>query len=218
MTKGFSAWKLGAVHYVPALILALVCLYAVYRGNRVAWVGVVLFLTYGLFSLFFFRDPSRTISAQSNEVVSPADGTVVAIEDLKETPYYAGACRRLSIFLSVFNVHVNRAPFDGVVRDVEHKSGEFRMATRPETTDVNEATTIRLDTERGPMTVRQIAGVIARRIVCRTSVGERLVKGEKFGMIKFGSRTELYLPVDTPVCVKEKDTVRGGLTVVGRFP
>jgi phosphatidylserine decarboxylase len=143
---------------------------------------------------------------------------VVAIEDLSATPHYAGPCRRISIFLSIFSVHVNRAPFDGVVKDVQYRHGQFKNAMNSETSECNESNAVWLDTPRGPVTVRQIAGVIARRIVCRAHVGEALAKGEKFGMIRFGSRTELYLPPDAEVCVRIKEHVKAGTTIVGRFP
>ncbi|HOV73230.1 MAG TPA: phosphatidylserine decarboxylase family protein [Candidatus Hydrogenedentes bacterium] len=218
MTKAFSAWRVGAPYYIPALLLALIFLILALRGHRWAFVGVAVCLVYGGFSLFFFRDPVRAITAAANEVVSPADGTVVAVEELQATPHYDGPCRRISIFLSVLSVHVNRAPFDGSVVSVAHTPGEFRNAMRPETTDCNEANAVRLDTPRGPMTVRQISGAIARRIVCLAKAGDRLEKGQKFGMIKFGSRTELYLPTAAEATVRAGDKVRGGSSVVARFP
>ena len=217
MTRLFSAWKVGAIHFVPALLLSAACFCLVFRGYKWAWIGAIVFLVYGLFSLFFFRDPWRAITAQPNEVVSPADGTVVAVEDLKETPYYTGPCLRISIFLSIFNVHVNRAPFEGTVQDIRHKDGAFKYAMRDDASDLNESNGIWLETPRGPMTIRQISGAVARRIVCAAKVGDTLAKGEKFGMIKFGSRTELYLPTGTAVCVKKGDTVRAGTTIVARF-
>ena len=125
---------------------------------------------------------------------------------------------KVGIFMSVFSVHVNRAPFEGTVTSIVHKPGEFRNAVRPETTDCNEANAVRMDTPRGPMTVRQIAGAIARRIVCPAQVGDRLEKGQKFGMIKFGSRTELYLPLASETTVRVGDKVHGGTSVVARFP
>jgi len=179
-------------------------------------IGAAILLL-AVFTLFFFRDPRRRIPAEAGVVVSPADGTVVGIEDLPSTPHYDGPCKRISIFLSVFNVHVNRAPFDGVVEAITYKPGEFKNAMRADTTDVNESNTVRMRTDRGAMTVRQISGLIARRIVCKVEVGENLAKGEKFGMIKFGSRTELYLPTNAEICVKMKDKVQGGATIVARF-
>ncbi len=178
----------------------------------------LLCLLFFAFVVYFFRDPKRRIPTEAASVVSPADGTIVGIEDLPSTPHYDGPCKRISIFLSVFNVHINRSPFDGTVESITYNPGEFKNAMRADTTDVNESNTIRMKTDRGPMTVRQISGLIARRIVCKVEVGENLAKGEKFGMIKFGSRTELYLPTNAEICVKLKDKVQGGATIVARFP
>jgi phosphatidylserine decarboxylase len=142
---------------------------------------------------------------------------VAAVEELEETPHYKGPCRRISIFLSIFSVHVNRAPFDGTIQDIRRKHGGFLIATKPEASERNESNDVWLETPRGPMTVRQITGVVARRIVCRAKVGDTLAKGEKFGMIKFGSRTELYLPRSAEVCVTASDKVKAGTSVVARF-
>jgi len=177
----------------------------------------VLFLVLGLGMLLFFRDFPREITAQPNEVVSPADGTVVAIEELNETPHYDGPCLRVSIFMSVFNAHVNRAPFDAVVREVRYAPGYFVNAMKSEASQVNESNALWLDTAKGPITVRQISGAVARRIVCPMRPGLKLVKGEKFGMIKFGSRVELYLPVGTEICVKLNQKVFAGTTIMARF-
>ena len=142
---------------------------------------------------------------------------VVEVKRFEETPYYDGPCVRISIFLSVFNVHVNRMPDDGTIARMDYRKGKYKNAMSAESSEVNEANTLWLETPHGPMTVRQIAGLIARRIVCPAEVGETLKKGEKFGMIRFGSRTELFLSVDAEVVVSEKDKVHGGSTVVARF-
>lgn len=215
MNKPFSAWREGMLLYVPLLIIGV-------SGSLMFWgesvmVVPVCALAAGLFTLFFFRDPVRTVTAAAGEAVSPADGTVVAIEDLEDSPYYDGPCKRISIFLSIFSVHVNRAPFEGTVTEITYKPGKFKNAMRAETTDYNESNTVRMDTAHGPVTVRQISGAIARRIVCPCEVGNRLSKGEKFGMIKFGSRTELYLPPETEICVSPKEKVHAGSTVVARL-
>jgi len=178
---------------------------------------VILACAFHFFTIFFFRDPARVITSEPHMVVSPADGTIVGVEDLDSSAHYDGPCKRVSIFLSVFNVHINRSPYDGTVESIAYKPGEFKNAMRADTTDVNESNTIRMKTDRGAMTVRQISGLIARRIVCKVEVGETLAKGEKFGMIKFGSRTELYLPTNAEICVRMKDKVQGGATVVARF-
>lgn len=218
MTKPFSAWIEGVWHYLPALLLGGILLYYASTHHKSALcAAAALFILFGLFALFFFRDPPRRITAQGGDVVSPADGTIVGIEDLEKSPYYDGPCRRISIFLSVLNVHVNRAPYEGTIRDIRYKPGEFKNAMKAETSDCNEANAVFMDTDKGPITVRQISGLIARRIVCPAKVGDKLSRGEKFGMIKFGSRTELYLPPGTPVVVKLKDKVSAGSTIVARF-
>jgi len=215
--SSFNAWRVGARHYVSGLGAAGGCAYLAASVNAWLWPLAGAFLAYGLFALFFFRDPPRRIAAEPYEAVSPADGKVVGIEDLAETPHYDGPCVRLSIFLSILDAHVNRSPCDGAVQDIQYKPGKFKTAMKAESSECNEANTLRLKTPHGPLTVRQIAGIVARRIVCVTRVGETLAKGQKFGMIKFGSRTELYLPAGTQICVKIKDRVRAGTTVVAKF-
>ena len=200
MNEPFSAWIQGVWYYGPVL-----------------GAGILLVIL-GLGMLLFFRDFPREITAAPNEVVSPADGTVVAIEDLEETPHYEGKTRRISIFMSVFNAHVNRAPYEGTVRELKYAPGQYKNAMRPDSTRLNESNAVWMDTPRGPMTVRQISGAIARRIVCPVQAGTKLDKGEKFGMIRFGSRVELYLPPDTEVCVTLKEKVYAGSSVVARFP
>lgn len=199
MNEPFNAWMQGIWFYGPIL-----------------GVGVILLLA-GLSVMMFFRDFPRTITAAPNEVVSPADGTVVAIEDLTETPHYAGACKRVSIFMSVFNAHVNRAPFKSTVRDVRYAPGYFINAMNHESSQVNESNALWLDTPKGPMTVRQISGAIARRIVCPVKPGVALQKGEKFGMIRFGSRVELYLPVTATIDAHLNDKVHAGTSILARF-
>lgn len=218
MTASFSAWKEGAAHYLPTLAVGLVCLWFAARGYKGAWVGVVLFGCYGLFALFFFRDPSRAVTVGPGEMVAPADGVIVGIEELEESRHYGGTCRRVSIFMSVLDVHVNRAPFDGTVRAIKYRPGKYKNAMKAESSELNESNAVWMETQHGPVTVRQISGALARRIVCKAKVGETLARGERFGMIKLGSRTELYLPRDAEVCVKIKEKVRGGVSVVARFP
>jgi len=179
-------------------------------------LGVLLLLA-GVSVMLFFRDFPRSITAAPNEVVSPADGTVVAIEELAETPHYAGACKRVSIFMSVFNAHVNRAPFEGTVRDVRYAPGRYINAMNNESSKINESNAMWLDTPKGPMTVRQISGAIARRIVCPVKPGTAIQKGEKYGMIRFGSRVELYLPSTVKIDAQLNDKVYAGTSILARF-
>ncbi len=215
MTKPFSAWRAGAPYYVPLLVLGLGAM--VYMGTRgQVYLGMAALFP-GLYALYFFRDPPRRVTTDAREIVSPADGVVVEVARLESTPYYAGPCIRVSIFLSIFNVHVNRMPDEATILRIDYRKGKYKNAMSAESSEVNEANAIWLETPHGPMTVRQIAGLIARRIVCVAEVGETLKKGEKFGMIRFGSRTELYLSPDVEVLVSEKEKVHGGSTVVARF-
>lgn len=216
MNKPFNAWRVGAPYYLPPILLGIALLpFAMDSG--LLYVALTL-IAAGCFTLFFFRDPPRSSTAERGAIVSPADGKVVAIEDLESTPHYDGPCKRVSIFLSVFNVHVNRAPEEGVVRDVLYKQGQYKNAMNPESSDVNESNAIWIDTPNGPLTVRQISGAVARRIVCEAARGDALVRGQKIGMIKFGSRTELYLPREAEIVACLKDSVRGATTVIARIP
>ena len=215
MNKPFSAWKEGLKYYGPVLLLGLAMLLGLW-SHGYGWTALPV-LTVALCIALFFRDFPRQIMAQPNEVVSPADGTIVAIEDIDDTPHYDGPTRRVSIFLSVFNAHVNRAPFDAEIRDILYAPGQFKDARNPESSQVNESNALWLDTPEGPITVRQISGAVARRIVCPTAPGACLQKGEKFGMIRFGSRTELYLPPGTHVCVSLKDKVHAGTSILAKF-
>lgn len=199
MNEPFNAWMQGLWYYGPVIG----------AGLAITLLGVGMML--------FFRDFPREITAAPNEVVSPADGTVVAIEDLESSPHYDGPSRRISIFMSVFNAHVNRAPFECTVREVLYAPGSYKNAMRPDSSKINESNAIWLDTPKGAMTVRQISGAVARHIVCAAEAGMRLEKGEKFGMIRFGSRVELYLPPDTEICVTLKQKVHAGLSIVARF-
>ncbi len=212
MNKPFSGWKEGFPFYAPVLAAAVLLGFFPVIG----WFAPVVAVL-GVCMALFFRDFPRTITAADHEVVSPADGTVVAIEDLDDSPHYDGPTRRVSIFLSVFNAHLNRAPFSGTVTAVKYAPGAFKDARLPETSQVNESNAVWMDTPRGPMTIRQISGAVARRIVCPVGVGTTLAKGEKFGMIRFGSRTELYLPAGTEVTVTLNQSVYAGTTIMARF-
>ncbi len=213
----FSGWREGARLYGIPNLLGILLLIA---GNWAPIAGAVggVCIAFGLFSLFFFRDPKRSIPSGNKIVVSPADGKIVLIDEPEHSPYFDGPCKRVAIFLSLFDVHVNRAPFAGMVVETSHQPGGYLNAANPEAGERNEAMTIRLDTERGPMTVRQISGLVARRIVCAVESGDALTTGERFGMIKFGSRTELYLPKDAEICVSMGEKVRGAATTIARFP
>ena len=216
MTRTFSGWRHGLPYYAPVWLAGLGALAALWSLGYPWAAAPILLLALGM--TLFFRDFPRTVTAAPEEVVAPADGVVVAIEDMPESPHYDGPTRHLAIFMSLFSVHVNRAPFDATVADLRYAPGRYRNARHPESTRVNESNAMRLDTPAGPMTVRQISGAVARHIVCPVQSGDRLRKGEKFGMIRFGSRVELFLPPHTEICVTLDEKVRAGTSVVARFP
>ena len=163
-------------------------------------------------SLGFFRDPERAVPAIGNAVLSPADGTVTAVDEAVDP--FVGPALRVSIFLSPLDVHVNRAPIAGLVVDTAYTRGRFVAAYNPDAGEVNERCTIRIQGESARVTVVQIAGVVARRIVCRVAAGQKLEAGERIGMIRFGSRTDCFMPRGTTVHVAQGDRVTGGVTVL----
>jgi len=190
-------------------------------AGMVAWIVSVwlslVFLALFLFTIAFFRDPNRRVPEDPNLIVAPADGRVSDIVELEEKEVLKTKARRVGIFLSIFDVHTNRAPIAGRIIYRQHHAGLCLDARDPECPEKNEAMTWGLENLRGAIVVRQLTGAIARRIVAWSNVGDELKKGERFGMIRFGSRTELYLPLDAEVLVKTGDHVFGGSTVIARL-
>lgn len=180
------------------------------------WLAL-LFLALIGYTFAFFRDPERVVPPDPNVVVAAADGVVVEIDELEESEVVRGKMRRVAIFLSVFDVHTNRAPIDGRIIYREHHEGLCLDARNPECSKKNEAMTWAFENPRATLVVRQITGAIARRIVGWSRVGDTLQKGERFGMIRFGSRTEVYLPLSATVLVKIGDRVAGGSSVLARL-
>ena len=181
------------------------------------WLSLI-FLGLFLFTIAFFRDPNRAVPPGPNLIVAPADGRVRDIVELDEKEILKTKTRRVGIFLSIFDVHTNRAPIDGRIVYRQHHAGLCLDARDPNCSEKNEAMTWAFENPRGAIVVRQLTGAIARRIVAWANVGDELKKGERFGMIRFGSRTELYLPLDAEVLVKTGDHVSGGSTVIARLP
>jgi len=182
-----------------------------------AWMGwpavAGILAAVALAFLAFFRDPERTAPALPGAVLAPADGKVMGIAEVEDR--WVGRAVRLSIFLSPLDVHVNRAPAAGLVRDVEYVPGRFLAAYKPEASEQNERCTVALEADVARLSVRQISGVLARRIVCRARPGDKLQAGQRYGLIRFGSRTDLLVPAGTELRVQVGDRVRGGETVMG---
>ncbi|MBW7989502.1 MAG: phosphatidylserine decarboxylase family protein [Planctomycetes bacterium] len=180
-------------------------------------LGVIL-----IWVLSFFRDPKRICPSDSNLLLAPADGQITDIEEIENNVFLGRAALRIGIFLSIFNTHINRAPCNVKVEKITYKKGKYKNALNPESARVNESNElnlIRTDSPQDRLIVRQISGAIARRIVCDTTEGSELTGGEKFGMLKFGSRTELYVPLreNAKCMVKIGDKVKAGLTPLIKY-
>ena len=179
-----------------------------------AWL-VALPIVLATFFLWFFRDPSREIPQLPGQVVSPGDGVVTEAEWIETI---SGSRLRLSIFLNVFDVHVNRVPVGGVVKVCEFRKGGFMNAMKPESVLNNEQTLITIDTGEYEVSFKQIAGLLARRIVCKLKVGDKVERGQRMGLIKFGSRVDVLIPAEANLKVKTGARVKGGSTVLAVIP
>jgi phosphatidylserine decarboxylase len=177
-----------------------------------------VFLLLIFYTLFFFRDPDRVAPADPGAIVAAADGTVTEIAEVEEPDVLKAKTRRVGIFLSIFDVNTNRAPIDGRVVYLEHRKGLCLDARSIDCSEKNEAMTWAFENQRATIVVRQLTGAIARRIVAWSAVGDELKKGDRFGMIRFGSRTEVYLPFAATVLVKVGDHVSAGSTIIARLP
>jgi phosphatidylserine decarboxylase len=192
----------GLVFVLPLAGLTLLVVLLGWWGVAVVVGGLTAFVA------FFFRDPERIVPQTPGGIVAPADGRVMELVGGE------GQAPRVSIFLSVLNVHVNRMPYGGTVRTVTYTPGQFLAAYRQEASLVNEATSVMLQSQGREFIVKQIAGVLARRIVCRVQPGDVLEKGQRYGLIRFGSRVDLILPQDAEVVVHVGDIVKGGETIL----
>ncbi len=198
----------------PFILISLVCVLAVWIAG-LPWLEV-LFVPVSFFVIAFFRDPERVIPAGNDSIVSPADGRIIKIERLKEGKFRLENALKISIFMNVFNVHVNRAPASGKVVDIIYNKGRFFSANLDKASLENEQNALILEDAAGKVfAFNQIAGLIARRIVCHAKVGMNLAKGERFGMIRFGSRVDVFLPASCRVAVNAGDKVQAGSSILG---
>ena len=203
--EGFPLILSAAVLTILALAANWLLVAAVFGVATVALAG-------------FFRDPERVIPAGEGLIVAPADGRVVSIADSADDRFFAQAATRISIFLSPLDVHINRVPVAGRIAEIKYRAGKFLAAYNNEASRHNEQNALTIvDVQDRKLGVVQIAGVLARRIVCKVNSGDNMDRGERFGMIMFGSRTDLYLPRGCRVEVAEGQRVRGGETIMGRF-
>lgn len=207
----------------PLVILLLMAGLLITRPPLLIIIPIEIALTLILLlTLAFFRDPNRNTLQNENLLFSPADGTIVDISTVEQSDYIAEPAILISIFLSIFNVHINRAPCNVKVENIKYKKGWYKNARNPLAGKVNESnilSLVRIDHPKNRLIVRQISGAIARRIVCSATPGQRLKSGEKFGMIKFGSKTEIYVPLcgNLQPLVKIGDKVKAGLTPIAKY-
>lgn len=196
------------------VLLVLGCLPLVFRFY---WLGG-FFLALAIFTLFFFRDPERVAPPGANLVLSPADGKVVVAGAAPDANPMGPGAIQISIFLSIFDVHVNRAPIAGRIAKVEYNQGDFLPAFDEKASLRNEQNVVTIEEGSKRLVFKQIAGLIARRIVFRKQVGDRVAAGERVGMIKFGSRADVFLPPGSVLLVKKGDRVSAGVSILGEFP
>ena len=197
-------------------ILAILAVCAIVSLLLTLWLSL-LFLLLLFCTLAFFRDPSRVVPSDPNLVVAAADGTVTDIIELDESEVLKTKARRVGIFLSIFDVHTNRAPIDGRIIYRKHRNGLCVDARRTDCSEKNESVTWAFQNQWATIVVRQLTGAIARRIVAWAKIGDDLKKGERFGMIRFGSRTEIYLPLNAELLVKVGNHVSAGSTIVAQL-
>ncbi|KRO73705.1 MAG: phosphatidylserine decarboxylase family protein [Bacteroidetes bacterium] len=207
--------------FIALLVLGLPYV-ALDHWVQITWLTqtyLVLALVLYVLVLQFFRNPPRTTVAQSGDVIAPADGKVVLIEEIEETECFHDQRKMISIFMSPLNVHVNRVPVAGKVTYAKYHPGKYLVAWHPKSSTLNERTTVVVDDPAtGPVLFRQIAGAVARRIALYCRPGQAYQAGDEFGFIRFGSRMDIYLPLDAEICVKIGDRPRGGETVIARIP
>lgn len=203
---------------IAALIAAGAYALALRTRSWPLWLLAFLLTLVALWVAYFFRDPERTGERGEQLVIAPADGRIVQIAEVDEPAFMKGRSVRVSIFMNVFNVHVNRYPVSGTVAYVHYNPGKFLNAAADKASLENEQSTVGIETESHRVLVRQIAGLIARRIVSYSKVGDRAVQGERFGLIRFGSRVDVFMPTGSTVRVKVGDVTAAGVTVLAELP
>jgi len=211
--------KEGYIFIFLSLLLMVVC-YTAYLAlaSTTLYIISAIFAFLTLFITYFFRDPNRTFENKEGLLVSPADGKVLSVEHIGHNDFIGADTIKIAIFLNVFDVHINRIPSDGTIDYVKYNPGKFHVASVDKASELNEQTEIGMTTNTGQKIIfKQIAGLIARRIVCKIKDGDKVVAGERFGLIRFGSRTELFVPADSVIDIKAGDRVVGSETILGQL-
>lgn len=203
---------------VAIFLIVLLMLLQVNNWNVVHYLFIVALVLFGLAVTAFFRIPRRIFTESPSEIISPADGTIVTIEQVFEKTYLKAECMQVSIFMSGTDVHVNRYPCDGLVEYVKFRRGNYFVASFPKSSDLNERTEVGMLLDNGKrILIRQVAGVMARRIVCYAKEGEHVKQNQELGFIRFGSRVDLFLPMDFPINVGLQDKVRNAISPIAEI-
>jgi phosphatidylserine decarboxylase len=201
-----------------SLILTIILfLFSILTQSEILSGLTIIFCLATLFFIFSFRDPERKIAQRENLILSPADGKIVELSPFPENKFLNSSGTKVSIFLSLLDVHINRNPISGVVRYTKHTPGKFNPSYKVKASLENERNELGLENENVKLVLRQISGFLARRIVCRIKEGDKIKAGERFGMIKFGSRVELFLPEKVEVSVKLNQKVKAGESIIGTY-
>ena len=203
---------------IAAVVAAGAFGFAITRRSWGLWLAAFVLLLLALWVAYFFRDPERSGERGPSLVVSPADGKLIMITEVDEPTFVKGRAVRLSIFMNVFNVHVNRYPVEGVVRYIHYNKGKFFNAAAEKSSLENEQMSVGIETSRYRILVRQIAGLIARRIVTYSKLGETIRQGDRMGIIRFGSRVDVFLPAGSTLRAKVGDLTVAGVTILGELP
>jgi len=203
---------------IAAVVAAGAFGFAITRRSWALWLAAFVLLLLALWVAYFFRDPERTGERGPSLVVSPADGKLIMITEIDEPTFVKGRAVRISIFMNVFNVHVNRYPVEGVVRYIHYNKGKFLNAAAEKSSLENEQMSVGIETSRYRVLVRQIAGLIARRIVTYSKLGETIRQGDRMGIIRFGSRVDVFLPAGSTLRAKVGDITVAGVTILGELP
>ncbi len=212
-----EGWKIVLTVFFVVLLINLLTNYIIHAGNTVSWAVFIITFSIFCFVTYFFRNPRRHIITDDDKIICPADGKVVVIEEVYEPEYFEDKRLQVSVFMSPSNVHVNRAPIAGEVKYSKYHDGKYLVAWHPKSSTENERTSLVIDNGTIDVLVRQIAGKVARRIVYYLEEGDTVEQGADFGFIKFGSRVDLFLPLDTKINVHLGQKVKGGITVIGEL-
>ena len=213
-----EGYKILTYLFIGLAVVNLGVFYFFSDSRNIQNISILISVVCYLLILQFFRSPRRIIDVNDNHIIAPADGKIVVIEEVQETEYFNDKRKQVSIFMSPVNVHINRNPISGMVTYFKYHSGKYKVAWHPKSSTENERTTIVLEGRNNhSILIRQIAGALAKRIVWYLQAGEEVIQGDELGFIKFGSRVDLFLPLDAKILVNIGEKTKGGKTVIAEF-